>query len=134
MSRYETQFITDIFLNILQFKLNGKVEYGEVQFYFLDKPCLDNQPESAQQQGAYVVLSKYGPPNEDLLEESFHTLHACSYLGQESLVCVSVASIITVVSMQPLPPMTGDPDNLWFVVEKGGLDDAQLFGYEAPAN
>ncbi len=113
--------------------MNGKIEFGEVQFYFLDNPRLENQ-ESPQKENAYAVLSKYSAPNQDLLEESFHTLHACSYLGQENLVCISVVSIITVVSMQPLPPVAGDLDNLWFVVEKGGLDDAQLFGYEAPAN
>lgn len=55
-------------------------------------------------------------------------------MGQESLVCIPLSSIITVVSMQPLPPVAGDPENLWFVVEKCGLDDTQLFGYEAPVN
>lgn len=33
--------------------------------------------------------------------------------------------------MQPLPQLDGYLENLWFVVEKSGLEDAQLFGYEA---
>ena len=86
--------------------------------------------QQAPNTSVYAVVSVYGPPNQDLLEESFHTLHACSYMGQENLMCVPHSSIISVVSMQPLPPTAGDPNNLWFVVEKGGLDDAQLFGPE----
>ncbi len=33
--------------------------------------------------------------------------------------------------MQPLPPVPTDPKGgFWFVVEKSGLEDAQLSGYE----
>jgi hypothetical protein len=66
-----------------------------------------------------------------MFEESSHALYACSYMGQENIVCVPFTSIVSVVSMQPLPYVDGDPENLWFVVEKSGLEDAQLFGYEA---
>ena len=111
--------------------LNGKIEYGEVQFYFLENPYPENEEEQ-QNKIAYAVISVYGPPDQVMLEESFHTLHACSYMGQEGLVCVPHHAILTVISMQPLPPLPGDPENLWFVVEKGGLDDAQLDGYEVP--
>lgn len=31
--------------------------------------------------------------------------------------------------MQPLPKADGDPDGLFFVVEKSGLDDVELMGY-----
>ena len=110
--------------------MNGKIEFGEVQFYFIDNPN-PKTAEERQTQMTYAVLSVYSPPNKNLLEELFHTLHACSYRGQEHLICIPYSSIITVVSMQPLPWLAGDPENLWFVVEKGGLDDVQLFGYEA---
>lgn len=97
-----------------------------MQFYFIDK---DDDPE--ENFVVYAVISAYSPPDEAMLEESYHALYACSYLGQENIVCVPFTSIISVVSMQPLPRLDNDPENLWFVVEKSGLEDAQLFGYEA---
>lgn len=39
------------------------------------------------------------------------------------------SDIISVISMQPLPFKNGEADNLWFVVEKSGLDDIVLTGY-----
>jgi hypothetical protein len=78
----------------------------------------------------YAVLSLYGPPNEEMLSESSHTLHACEYRGQDNIHCLPVSVIISVVSMQPLPRRPEDPENLWFVVEKSGLEDIQLVGYE----
>ena len=32
--------------------------------------------------------------------------------------------------MQPLPKAEGDPDGLFFVVEKSGLDDVELMGVD----
>ena len=32
--------------------------------------------------------------------------------------------------MQPLPPLPDDPPRLWFVLEKSGLEDVQLTGFE----
>jgi hypothetical protein len=34
--------------------------------------------------------------------------------------------------MQPLPTLPEEPENLWFVIEKMGLDDAQLSGAGEP--
>jgi len=64
-----------------------------------------------------------------MLEESHNTLWACEYRGQESLLCIPVKSIIFVVSMQPLPRLPNDPENLWFVIGKSGLHDIDLEGY-----
>lgn len=75
------------------------------------------------------MLSLYGPPNHTMLVESSYTLRACEYKGQNKLICVPAVDIISVVSMQPLPCLPGDPENLWFVVEKSGLDDVQLVEY-----
>ncbi|KAF8956680.1 hypothetical protein BDZ97DRAFT_1763530 [Flammula alnicola] len=110
---------------VSQFTLDGNIQFGEVQFYFLSK---DDDEDGDQV--AYAVISAYGPPNAQMLEESYQTLYACAYLGQESIICIPFTAIISVVSMQPLPCLEGDPENLWFVVEKPGLDDVQLFGYE----
>ena len=97
-----------------------------MQFHFIDKD--DNQDEDPI---VYAIISVYSPPDEAMLEDSYHALYACSYLGQGNIVCAPFTSIISVVSMQPLPHLNGDPENLWFVMEKSGLEDVQLFGYEA---
>lgn len=65
-----------------------------------------------------------------MLIESSHTLHACEYQGQENIRCLPISVVVSVVSMQPLPRQPEDPENLWFVVEKSGLEDIQLIGYE----
>lgn len=77
----------------------------------------------------YALVSVYGRPDEDMLEQSCQTLWACAHTGSDGYRIVPVSSIISVVSMQPLPQRPGDPENLWFVVEKPGLDDTELTGY-----
>jgi hypothetical protein len=110
------------------------VEFAEVQFYFFDRD--DDEPDEHDDEPgnidkvAYALLSIYGPPNQEMLEESSYTLHACEYRGDEGLRCLPVTEIVSIVSMQPLPRLPEDPENLWFVVEKSGLDDVQLIGYE----
>jgi hypothetical protein len=75
------------------------------------------------------LISPYGPPDADMLEDSYHTLWACSYRGDDNLIVIPLSTIISVISMQPLPRKPGDPENLWFVVEKSGLDDIEITGY-----
>lgn len=104
--------------------MNGVIEFAEVLYYFLDRDS--GEPG---EQIAYALLSFYGPPDQDMLDASSHTLYACQHEGND-LRCVPVKDIESVVSMQPLPPMPGDPENLWFVIEKSGLDDVQLFDHE----
>lgn len=104
---------------------DGRTQFAEVQFYFFDKDD-DEQGDKL----AYAIVSLYGPPNEEMLNESSHTLWASEYKGQGNLRCLPVAAIISVISMQPLPRRPEDPENLWFVVEKSGLDDVELSGYE----
>ncbi len=71
-------------------------------------------------------------PDADLLEESYHTLHACTYNGQDNLKVVKVSDILSVISMQPLPLIGDEQESRWFVVEKSGLDDTELTGYTDP--
>ncbi|KAF8154953.1 hypothetical protein B0H34DRAFT_660517 [Crassisporium funariophilum] len=104
--------------------LDGQVRYAEVQYFFFDRDS-----DEPGEQVAHAVLSLYGHPNEEMLVESSYTLHACEYTGQENLLCLPITAIDSVVSMQPLPRLPGDPENLWFVVEKSGLNDVQLIPY-----
>lgn len=66
-----------------------------------------------------------------MLEQSAHTLVACPYRSLNNLVVIPTSDIVSVISMQPLPRWDGDPENLWFVVEKLGLEDTELTGYVA---
>jgi hypothetical protein len=111
-------------LTFIQFELNNEVKYGEVQFFFLD----DTDDNTTNY---YALVSVYGPLNADLLEESSHALRACPYSGDDNLHIIDVASILSVVSMQPLPLSPDDVglDDHWFVIEKSGIDDTELTGY-----
>ena len=104
------------------------MHYAEIRFYFL------LWEEESDKKFPYALASIYGPPNADLLEQSFHTLHACAYLGDDNLHVIPISSILSVVSMQPLPIKPGDmiENNLWFLVEKSGMDDTELTGYVDP--
>ena len=93
-------------------------------FYFLDETA-DHIINS------YALVSVYGPANADLLKESSHALRACPYYGDENLHVIHTSSILSVVSMQPLPTRPDDVglDSHFFVVEKSGIDDTELTGY-----
>ena len=102
----------------MQVTLEGGLAYAKVYFYFLIE-------DANEKLVPYALVSMYGPPNSDMLEDSYHTLFACPYEGDSALQVISVSSILSVVSMQPLPQLPGDAENLWFVVEKSGLDDTE---------
>lgn len=80
----------------------------------------------------YALVSIYGPPDLDMLEQSSKTLWACAHTGIPGFHIISVSSIISIVSMQPLPQHPGDLEDLWFVVEKPELDDTELTVYVDP--
>ena len=95
---------------------------------------MDRDSDEPGEQVAYAVLFLYGPPNQEMLIESSYTLHACKYTGQENICCLPVTVIDSVVSMQPLPRLPDDLEDLWFVVEKSGLNDVQLIPYGGDPN
>jgi len=108
---------------IFKITVDGKTEFAEIQFYFLF---------GDEEEQPYALVSMYGPPNADLLEDSSRELWACEYQGDSNLKVINISSIISVVSMQPLPKLSTDEfdgKKLWFVVEKSGLDDTELTGY-----
>lgn len=71
----------------------------------------------------------YGPPNPQILEETYDCVRACAYQGDFNLCVVSIFSIASVISMQSLPPRDETEKDLWFAVEKSGIDDTELTGY-----
>ena len=104
--------------------LNGQIEYGKVQFYFLK--FMTNGPASSETTIACALISVYSCPVQALLIESLNTLWACQYMGVDNLQVIPLSSILTYVSIQPLPPLHDNLPGLWFVLEKSGLEDAQL--------
>ncbi len=110
-----------------QIQFDNKVNYAEVQFFFLD------DSEGTDKFTAHALVSVYGTPDPDLLDLSFRTLWACPYQGSDNLHIIPVTDITSVVSMQPFPVKEEEQDNnLWFVVEKSGLDDTEISGYVDP--
>ena len=112
----------------LQIVLNGQIEYGEVQFYFLQ--FTTSSPVDLETPNAHALVSVYSRPIQALLMESSNALWACKYTGVDDLRIVPVSSIVACVSVQPLPPLPGDPPGLWFVLEKSGLEDVQLASFD----
>lgn len=85
-----------------------------MQFYFLV------ESDAEEELDAYALVSLYGPPDAHMLEDSYHTLWACAYSGDNNLEVIPVSAILSLVSMQPLPSKAGDSENQWFVVENRG--------------
>ncbi|KAJ3808249.1 hypothetical protein F5876DRAFT_90140 [Lentinula aff. lateritia] len=88
--------------------------YAEVWYYFLYAP----DPQCPDDLTAYALVSIYSDPLKE----------ACFYQGDKCLRVIDTWNILSTVSMQPLPLLLGDPEGLWFVVEKTGVDDAELLG------
>lgn len=116
-------------LIFVKIESNGRIEFAKVQFYFLHFKT----NEADETPVPYALVSMYSQPNEELLRESSNTLWACTYNGGDLRV-VDLSSIVACISMQPLPPLPTDSNKLWFVVEKSGMDDGQLTGFDEHLN
>lgn len=96
--------------------------FAKVHFYFLLE-------DANKKLVPYTLISMYGPPNAEMLKDSYHTLFACPYQGDFALQIIHVSLIVSVVSMQPLSWLPGHAENLWLVAEKSGLDDVEPTEY-----
>lgn len=103
-----------------QLSLNERAHFGEVQFYF--------QIHINDTIKTLALVSLYSPPNYQLLEESYHTLYSCTYQGNEALKLVDVSTIQSVIAMVP-HKLPGSLELCFFLVEKPGLDVAQIAGH-----
>jgi len=104
--------------------LDGQIEYGEVQFYFLQ--FTTNGPANSETTTTHALISVYSHPVQALLVESSNTLWACQYTGVDDLQVVPLSSIVACISVQCLPQLPDNLPGLWFVLEKSGLEDVQL--------
>ena len=77
-----------------------------------------------------ALVSLYGPPDQWLLEQSHHSLWSCKPQG---LAVVDVKSILSVVAMIPHSPSipgNAQVEERFFVVEKIGLEVANMGGFQ----
>jgi hypothetical protein len=78
-----------------------------------------------------ALISVYGPPDNALLQLSHKTVYSCQYLSNDNLRVINARSIRSVIAIVPhevtLPGKTAAEDR-WFVVEKPGLEAAELGG------
>ena len=76
----------------------------------------------------WALVSVYSDPDPRLLGDSFNTIWACRNTGSAGLQAIPASSILSLVSMQPLPAFPHELQDLWFVVEKSSLEEMQLSG------
>ncbi|KIL59913.1 hypothetical protein M378DRAFT_63364, partial [Amanita muscaria Koide BX008] len=65
------------------------LHYGEIQYFFRIR------------RDAFALISRYSEPDQELLEQSHHSLYVARYQGKESLQIINVLSIRSVVGMVP---------------------------------
>lgn len=104
-----------------QVAIGDVAEVAEVQFFFYTQ---DLTPKA--------VISLYDDPDMDLLARSFNVVYACNFERYEKLRVVDVAQIQSVVSMQPFPEWADPYVGLYFLVEKSGLEDTSIGGWQEP--
>jgi hypothetical protein len=80
----------------------------------------------------YALVSVYSRPDQDMLEESYGVLWACQYEGNQQLIVIPVKTILSVVSIQPLPKQNDREDGLWFVLEKSGVEEVEIMEFGDP--
>src|SRR5260370_39610450 len=92
MLKYVTIFSMSATSHWYQLSIDGKIEYAEVQFFFLDFAKFnshfdesDSESESLNAKDtdhtALALVLLYGRPNVRLLAESVNTLWACEHGG-----------------------------------------------------
>lgn len=74
----------------------------------------------------FALCSVYSAPDADILKRSEGALAVCKYNGSLSFKVIPASSILAVVAMVPFP---AGGENEFFLVEKLGLELAQLGGY-----
>ncbi|KAJ7597939.1 hypothetical protein C8J56DRAFT_1001587 [Mycena floridula] len=102
--------------------IDGKktTQFGEVQYFFRLRFSDDDIHTLA-------VVSLLSPPNQQLLDQSLHTVYCCRYQGDTALKVFKVKDFVSVVSMVPDFHIGPDgkvvvPDTERFLVEKPYLD------------
>ncbi|KAG6914406.1 hypothetical protein DXG01_000540 [Tephrocybe rancida] len=108
--------------NNVKINLNKKITYAKVRFYFYVSTEDPNQLDGKEKLVPWALASIYSDPDFTILTDSFNTVWACRKTGS----AFPASSIISLVSMQPMPMFANEPKDLWFPVEKSSLEEVQL--------
>jgi hypothetical protein len=100
---------------VLQFSQQQQFAFASVLFYF--RLTIHDEIKT------FALVSKYGQPDFDLLQKSYHTLWSCESLGDAGLEVIDVQTIQSIVAMVP------HLEDCFFVYENVGLDMADMGGY-----
>ena len=91
----------------------GTIRLAEARFYFQAK--VEGVEETL------ALCSIYSPVDFDLREYTHGTLNICNYEGEDSLIVIRVASILSVVAMVPVRNQVEGLRRQYFLVEKFAL-------------
>ncbi|KAG1756115.1 hypothetical protein EDB19DRAFT_1624652, partial [Suillus lakei] len=109
----------------VKFLINNNISFREVQYLFRLQ-----MSDGADGVETLAIVSLYSPPDRHLLEASQCMLWSVEYLGSAALQVIPAKSILSVVAMIPHTPYSDHTDEKhFFVVEKPGLDVADMGGY-----
>ncbi|KAG6915363.1 hypothetical protein DXG01_011973 [Tephrocybe rancida] len=113
--------------NNVKIDLNGTITFAEVRFYFYVSSTEDpDQLDGEENIVPWALASINSYPDATILADSFNTVWACHKTGSAGLQAFPASSIISLVSMQPMPAFDNEPKDLWFPVEKSSLEEVQL--------
>jgi hypothetical protein len=102
---------------------NGCMAIGEVRYFTMVSIAgIDH---------AVAVVSRYGQPNSDLWEQSFHTYWTAEYLGDANIEVIKIKDIQSTVMMAPDKQyqnsiQDGTENNRWYLMERPGLKLTEL--------
>lgn len=111
-------------MKIIQFRNENRTCFAKVHYFFRLK--FDSNIYTL------AVGSLFSAPDPDLLEQSYSTVYSCQHQAN-SILAFHVKTVEALVAMIPYFKITDDfkvetPENLYFLVEKPGLDTFKLFG------
>lgn len=102
------------------------IAFAEVSFYFQLPITVDGESKDK----TYALVSRYSPPHAEMLKKSYNTYWSCTHGRVENMEIIPVERILSVVSIIPHKLFEDDSEQRYFVVEKPGLDIADIGGVE----
>ncbi|KAG6819020.1 hypothetical protein H0H93_016276 [Arthromyces matolae] len=116
----------------VKIRLDGQINYAQVRFYYRNggedwdtDSSSDAESTDSDTKSLRALVSIYSDPDPIIFAESCKTIWACRPGGSDSLRIIPASSILSLVSMQPMPAFAHEPQDLWFVVEKSSLEEVQ---------
>jgi hypothetical protein len=78
-----------------------------------------------------ALISIWSASDSNRLKQSYGTLYITGYQDDNALAVIDVKTVVSVVSMVPMPPEERQAEienNIFFLVERSGLEAYELAG------